>query len=134
MRNNFFKELRKYWFCVLLSVIMVIGISYADKYEIKNEFYKVFLYLIYVIPLYSFVYGCLSYAILRKRLFPQLILYTITFLYFFSADLIIYKEIDGWINNLIFSLWPVLFSFIGTIMTAYICGMIKFIRENKLRK
>ena len=63
MKNRFLSFLRKYWFCFLLSIIMVIGNSlstyYTDFYTIKSDMIKFglsSLYLIYVIPIYSLIY------------------------------------------------------------------------------
>ena len=62
MKNRFLSFLRKYWFCFLLSVIMVIvmflSTVYADLYETGGgyiQFDLEALYLIFGIPLYSLI-------------------------------------------------------------------------------
>lgn len=137
MKNRFLSFLKKYWFCFLLSIIMVIGISlstyYTDFYTIKSDMIKFglsSLYLIYVIPIYSLIYGCFSYMKIKKIWVPQLILYLITCIYFFGTNLIVDKEIDNWINILIFSVYPVIFSLIGAGITAFIYNIIKSIKKN----
>lgn len=141
MKNRFLSFLSKYWFCFLLSIIMVIGNSlstyYTDFYIIKSDMIKFglsSLYLIYVIPIYSLIYGCFSYMKIKKIWVPQLILYLITCIYFFGTNLIVDKEIDNWINILIFSVYPVVFSLIGAELTSLIYKMIKPIKENKNQK
>ena len=135
MKNRFLSFLRKYWFCFLLSIIMVTGIHlstrYADLYETGSvgdiiRFDLGELYLIYVIPLYSFVYGCLSYIILKKAWLPQLILFTTTFLYWLIYGL----DALFWEGTYILSAVPVLFSLIGTGIASFIYHIIKSIKKN----
>lgn len=133
MKSGFLNFLRKYWFCFLLSVIMVVGISlstcYADLYEIGSDMVRFDLgdlYLIYGMPLYSLIYGCLSYAILKKVWSSQLILFAITFAYWFT------NGIDAlfWEGTYILSAYPVVFSLIGTSVVAFIYHIIKSIKGN----
>ncbi len=128
MKNRFLAFLRRYWLCILLSIIMVIGVSlstrYADLYETGSgadmiRFDLGDLYLIYVIPLYSFVYGCLSYIILKKVWLPQLILFTTTFLYWFIYGI----DALFWEGTYILSAVPVLFSLIGTGIASFIYNL-----------
>ena len=134
MKNRFLKFLRKYWFCFLLGVIMVTGISlsthYAELYEIGSDMVQFDLhdlYLIYVMPLYSFVYGCLSYTILKKVWIPQLILFGVTFIYWFIYGI----EALFWEGTYILSAVPLIFSLIGAGITAFIYKIIKSIKENQ---
>ena len=138
MKNRFLVFLRKYWLSLSLSVLMVIGMylstRYADCYEIGSDMVRFdlsTLFVFYVIPVYSFIYGCLCYVKIKKVWVPQLILYLITSIYLFVAHLIMYKEIDAWKNILLFSLCPVVFSLIGTALTALVCYVIKSINENQ---
>ncbi len=139
MKNRFLSFLKKYWFCFLLSTIMVIGIHlsihYADLYETGSvddmiRFDLGDLYLIFGLPLYSFVYGCLSYTILKKAWLPQLILFGVTFIHWFIYGI----EALFWGGTYIFSAVPVLFSLIGTWITSFIYKMVKSIKENKNQK
>ena len=132
---DFFK---KYWLCFLLSIIMLIGVflstHYADLYEIGSDMIRFnlsVLYMIYIMPIYSLLYGCLSYIKAKKIWVPQLILYLITSMYYFSANLIIDKEIDAWKNILIFSAYPVVFSLIGTAITLFVHTIINSMKKNQ---
>lgn len=125
-----FKILRKYWVCILLSTIMVVGIflstRYADLYVVDSgiiSFDLSTLYLIYVVPVYSIIYGVLSYVVLKKVWVPQLILYVITVVGFVVNNLIVDREFDAVINILIMSVIPLLFSLVGTLITAFICRL-----------
>lgn len=114
---------------------MVIGIHlsthYADLYETGSvgdmiRFDLGDLYLIYVIPLYSFVYGCLSYIILKKAWLPQLILFGVTFIHWFIYGI----EALFWEGTYILSAVPVIFSLIGTGIASFIYTIIKSIKKN----
>lgn len=136
MKNRFLNFSRKFWFCILLSVIMVVGMFlstvYADLYETDGgyiQFDLEALYLILGIPLYSLIYGCLSFIKTNKILVPLLILCLITCIYFLCTNLIIDKEIDAWKNILVFSVYPVIFSLIGTGITSFIYNIIKSIKK-----
>ena len=135
MKNRFLIFFRKYWFCFLLSIIMVIGIHlstrYADVYKTGNvgdmiRFDLGDLYLIFGLPLYSFVYGCLSYTILKKAWLPQLILFGVTFIHWFIYGI----EALFWEGTYILSVVPVIFSLIGTGIASFIYTIIKSIKKN----
>ena len=135
MKNRFLNFLKRYWLCVLLSIIMVIGISlstrYANLYESGNDdsmlrFDLRELYLVWGLPLYSLIYGCLSYIKTKKIWGPHLILCTVTFLFWFRFDI----KALAWAGTFIWSAYPVIFSLIGTVITAFICYVIKSIKEN----
>ena len=125
---NFFK---KYWFCFLLSVIMVIGLSlstiFADLYESGRGIIRFDLrelYLIFGLPLYSLIYGCLSYIKVKKIWIPQLILCIVAFLYWFRFDI---TELT-WPGTYIWSVYPTIFSLIGTGITKFVYYIIKELR------
>ena len=134
MKNGFLSFLREYWLCVLLSIIMVIGMFlstiYADLYKSGSEsdmirFNLKDLYLVYGLPLYSLIYGCLTYIKTKNRWFPLLILGVVGFLYWFRFDI---KEL-AWPGTYIWSAVPVFFSLIGSSITAFILYIIKSMKE-----
>ena len=136
MRSSFLKLLQKYLFCLLLSVPMGIGIFlstyYAESYKIGSEMIRLdlaTLYILYVIPIYSLIYGSLSYVKIKKVWVPQLILYFITAISYFFINLIIDREIDAWKNIMFFSIYPVTFSLIGVGITAFSYKIIKSMKE-----
>lgn len=108
-----------------------LSIRYAELYETGSagdmiRFDLKDLYFIYVIPLYSFVYGCLSYIILKKIWLPQLILFGVTFIYWFIYGI----EALFWEGTYILSAVPVLFSLIGTGIASLIYNIVKSIKKN----
>lgn len=137
MKNRFLLFLRNYWLCILLSVIMATGLFlstfYADSYKIGSDMIQFdlsILYLIYVVPIYSLIYGSLTYVKIKKVWDPQLFLYFTTAISFFYTNLIINKNIDAWKNILIFSVYPVIFSLIGAGITLLIYKMIKSLKKD----
>ena len=128
MKNRFLNFLKKYWLCILLSIIMVIGVSlstrYANLYKSGSLDLRE-LYLVFGLPLYSLIYGCLSYIKTKKIWFPHLILCTVTFLFWFRLDI----KALAWAGTFIWSAYPVIFSLIGTAITAFIFFIIKSAKE-----
>ena len=92
MKNRFWEFLQKYWFCFLMSVLMCIGVAistyYANCLVVGSDMIKfnlADLYLIYVVPIYSLIYGIVSYVKTKKILIPQVISYVIICIYYFSS-------------------------------------------------
>lgn len=133
MQNRFLNFIRKYWLSILLSLIMVLGITlsikYSYLYQSDSEVFPFDLstvYLLCVIPIYSLIYGCLSYVKAKKVWVPQLILYTATFIYFFAVR----STSEVLLDILLFSMYPVAFSLIGSSITAFICYIVKKTKED----
>ena len=132
MKSRFLRFLKKYWFCFLLSAIIVGGVPFsshfADLYERGGDNMPINFYddyLIGIMPLLSLIYGCLSYAILKKAWLQQLILFVIAFIYWFGFDM---KKLE-WLGTYIWSFLPLIFSLIGTGITAFICWGIRDIKQ-----
>ena len=132
MKNRFLNFLKKYWLCILLSVIMVVGISLSTRYA---ELFKTGsdgsmirfdlrdLYLVFGLPLYSLTYGCLSYIKTKRIWLPQLILCFVSFLYWFRFITTLAA------GTFIWMVYPVIFSLIGASITAFICYVRKQMKE-----
>lgn len=136
MKNRLLKILRKYWGCILFSLIMVIGLfltmRFADLCETGKGYIRLNLYETYLIlgiPLLSFAYGCVSYVVLKKLWVQQLILLVINIAYWivFSVGSVAQKLITTAVG----SAYPVVFSLIGTLITAFICYIVKITLENE---
>lgn len=133
MQNRFLNFIRKYWLSILLSLIMLLGIplsiKYSYLYQSDSEVFPFDLstvYLLCVIPIYSLIYGYLSYVKAKKVWVPQLILYTATFIYFFAVR----STSEVLLDILLFSMYPVAFSLIGSSITAFICYIVKKTKED----
>ena len=132
MKSTFLNFLRKYWLCMLLSVLMVVGTSLATRYGNLYESsdpYRLDLgevYLVFVIPLISLIYGCLSYFILKRIWVPLLILGVINFLYWFRFGM----DALTWEGTYIWTLYPVIFSLLGALASAFIKAIVKEIKAS----
>ena len=140
MINKLFKSVGKYWVCILLSVTIAVGIflstHYADLYVVGSDMIRFdlsTLYLIYVMPLCSLIYGTVSYVALKKIWLPQLILYIVIIVGFAFNNFLFDREVDAIKNILIVSVYPIIFSLIGTYITVLIYKLIKVIL-NKTQK
>ena len=99
MKNRLLIFLRKYRLLLLLNIIMLIGIAFSkifgDLYIQKRDLFSFNLHTIYifaVLPIYSFIYGCLSYIICKKVWFPQILLAVAMILGFLLAELISFGD------------------------------------------
>lgn len=136
MKNRVLNFLRKYWLCILLSVFMVMGISlstrYANLYKSGSDdsmirFDLRDLYLIFGLPLYSLIYGCLSYIKTKRIWIPQFVLCVSSFLYWLILD--VNALAIAWAGTLIWSAYPIVFSLIGSSITAFVYYIIKTTKE-----
>ena len=135
MGNRFLKFLKRYWLSILLSLIMVLGIFLSAVYADLCTFGKGYIqfdlwefYLVFGLPVYGLIYGCLSYLKAKKVWVPQLILFIVNLLFWFTNI----REIDdfSWPGIYIWSVYPVIFSLIGASVTKLICYIVKEIKED----
>ena len=83
MKNRFLDFFRKDWLSFILCIIMFVGIIFSrifgNVYISENSFYSFNLHTIYVfigLPIFSLIYGCLSYIVCKKMWFQQILLAT----------------------------------------------------------
>ena len=133
MGKKFLQFLKKYWFCILLSAIMVIGLFlstfFADLYECGRGYIRFDLremYLIFGLPIYSLIYGCLSYIKTKKIWVPQLFFCGFSFLYWFRFDM---KELV-WAGTYVWTAYSAIFSLIGVGITVFIRRLTKVIQQS----
>ena len=133
MKKRFKDFIKKYWLCFLLSVIMILGMYlsdyYSDLYISGRGTIRMGLgglYLLLIVPLYTFIYGCVSFAILKKIWVPQFVLYVIVFFYGLIFD-IDYPDLGG---PLMWAVYPIIFSLVGTAITALTYKIIKAIKQS----
>lgn len=116
-----------------MSAGFLLSTIYAGTYKIGSgmlQFDLSILYLIYVVPIYSLIYGGLTYVKIKKVWGPQLFLYFTTVISLFYTNLVINKNIDAWKNILTISAYPIIFSLIGVGITALIYKAIKSIKKD----
>ena len=133
--HNFFYQYR---LLVLFNIIMIISTVFSsvmgDIYVVQNEVLSYNLHSIFVLrilPVYSLLYGIVSYAIYKKIRYPQLLLLTTLVLSFLFAELIS-LDISGLIVGF-FILTPcyMVVSFVGIAVILILCKLINEIKENK---
>lgn len=127
MKKKFLLFLNDHWFIILLNTLMLIGTVFSnifgDIYIKKNTLYSFNLHSIYVLvvlPIYSLIYGCISYVV-YKRLWSQQILLAIALLLAFLITELIAVESNGLIIGIIiltpsFTFFSILSCFITKII------------------
>ena len=80
------------------------------------------LYLVLILPIFHFLYGCVAYIITKKIWLSQLILLIISFVVSLLLNM---KAI---INVIALSVVSVICSLIGAAVTAFICWIIREIK------
>lgn len=143
MKNRFLNFLRKYWFGIFLSVIMFLVFVIPDVFNISisggSKVEHILLYFKFML-IYSFIYGCLSYLNIKKIWVPPLITFLITctyysisyliyLIYLINSHLIIYRSLEAWKNILYFAACMATITLVGTLVTAFIYHLIKWINR-----
>ncbi len=138
MKKHFHNFFYQYRLLVLFNIIMVIStvlsLVMGDVYVVQNEVLSYNLHSIFVLrilPVYSLLYGIVSYAIYKKIRYPQFLLLTTLVLSFLFAELIS-LDISGLIVGF-FILTPcyMVVSFVGIAVILIPCKLINEIKEHK---
>ena len=131
MKNRFLNFFSSYWFFVFLNIIMLIGIVFSkifgDVYIQKSVLYSYNLHSIYVfiiIPIYSLIYGVLSYFVCKKISAPQILLAITLLLGFLIVELISAEGIGLIFGILILTPCFIVFSIFTSIITKIIFRII----------
>ena len=137
MRKALRHLLCKYKLIIVFNIIMIIGTVLSavkgDIYVVDNQVlsYNLHgLFLLDVLPIYSFLYGIISYAIYKKILYPQILLLIALVLSFFFAGLFI-LDMNSTISGAFF-LIPcyMVISFIGIAVIALPLKLIAEFKKN----
>lgn len=130
MKNRFSNHYSKYKICHITSVVMVAGIflsTYFSKlFEIGDSpliFNLRDIYLLFIIPICSIIYGIVTYIKLRKIWIPQLILFIIFILGYLLLTFLLNGSFKKTGGIFILCMYPLFFSLFGTIVTAFIFKM-----------
>lgn len=138
MKNRFLSFLKRYYILMILSLVHPLAMTTTEHWGriiiTKNAlgpFRTYDFYLICFLPIFYFIYGCITYIITKKAFIPNAIPTIIFFIYFSVFYL---KDIDFSIENfhsmLFFALFPIVFSMIGTLITAGFYKVIKFAKKS----
>ncbi len=138
MKKHFHNFFCQYRLLVLFNIIMIISTVLSsvigDIYVVRNEVLSYNLHSIFVfriLPVYSLLYGIVSYAIYKKIRYPQFLLLTTLAFSFLFAELIP-LDISGLIVGF-FILTPcyMVVSFVGIAVILIPYKLINKIKENK---
>lgn len=136
MKNKFLNFFRKYWIYIVLNIIMVIGfvlsIIFANLYKTGGhslQFNLNDMYIFVVLPLFSLIYGVLSFIYCKNGHIPLLILYVTAFLCLFVFSIISTGDFRVLISCLILAAYPILFSLFGTIIGILIYLLVRSIKK-----
>ncbi len=88
-------------------------------------------YLICFLPIFYFIYGCVGNVITKKIIIPNTILTVVFFIYFAVLYLSHFDfEMEKFYEILFFTLFPIVFSMLGTLTTAGFYKAVKFIKKS----
>ena len=137
MKRRFLNRFSKYNICYIIGIAIIVGfylsICYPDFLEIGEDtlvFNFTDVYLIFIIPICSIFYGCISYVKVRKIFLPQLIYYVIFMLGYLLPTVLINGNFEKTEGISILSLYPTVFSLVGTLVTAFFYYLIKIAGEH----
>lgn len=123
---------------VLFNIIMitstVLSSIIGDIYVVQNEVLSYNLHSIFVLrilPMYSLLYGIVSYAIYKKIWYPQFLLLTTLVLGFLFAELISLDMSGLLVGILLLTPCYMVVSFVGIAGMLIAFKLINEIKENK---
>ena len=138
MKNRFLKFLQRYYILIILSLVHPLAMVTAEYWGnviitrgALGPFRSYDFYLVCFLPIFHFVYGGISFIITKKVFIPN---FTPTAIYFMYFGALYLKKFDFAIENfysmLFFSLFPIVFSMIGTLITAGVSKVIKSMKKS----
>ena len=138
MKKTLLQLFHQYRLLVLFNIIMIISTVLSsvmgDIYIVKNEVLSYNLYSIFVfriLPVYSLLYGIVSYAIYKKIRYPQfLLLITLVFCFLF-AELISLEIGELIVGFFILTPCYMVVSFIGIAVILIPYKLINKLKKNK---
>lgn len=138
MKNKFLNFLKRYYILIILSLLHPCAMAttvYWGRIFITESALGPFrtydLYVIFLIPILYFIYGCVAY-IMTKKVFISNIIPTVIFLIYFGIS--VFKDFEFSIEKfyamLFFVLFPIAFSMLGTLVTVGVYKIKKFIKKS----
>ena len=123
--------IKKNYILIILSfvypMIMLTNIGFLGNIRVgydelgPTDVYDIFL--VFIVPISSFIYGIITYLITKKALVPNFISAIIYFVCFSVISLPDY--FDALVQIFFFTLFPIIFSLSGSGITAFICMIVK---------
>ena len=138
MKKTLLQLFHQYRLLVLFNIIMIISTVLSsvmgDIYIVKNEVLSYNLYSIFVfriLPVYSLLYGIVSYTIYKKIRYPQFLLLTTLVFCFLFAELISLEIGELIVGFFILTPCYMVVSFIGIAVILIPYKLINKLKKNK---
>ena len=139
MKNRFLTFLKRYYILMILGLVHPLAMATTQYWgniilsrDALGPFRTYDFYLICFLPIFSFIYGCIM-CIIAKNIFVSNAVLTVIYFICFSVSYL--KELvfstDYLYSILFFTLFPIVFSMIGSGITAFIYRVIKSLKGNK---
>ena len=139
MKNRFLTFLKRYYILMILGLVHPLAMATTQYWgniilsrDALGPFRTYDFYLICFLPIFSFIYGCIMY-IIAKNIFVSNAVLTVIYFICFSVSYL--KELlfstHYFYSILFFTLFPIIFSMIGSGITAFIYRVIKSLKGNK---
>ena len=139
MKKRFLTFLKRHYILMILGLVHPFAMATTQYWgniiisrDALGPFRTYDFYLICFLPIFNFIYGCIMYIIAKKIFIANAIptiIYFIYFGFFYLKDFIF--SIEHFYTMLFFTLFPIVFSIIGTGITAFVYRIIKSLKENK---
>lgn len=139
MKNRFLSFLKRYYILIILSLLhplAIITVQYWGGIVISRGVLGPFrtsdFYLIFIMPIFHFIYGCIAYKITKKIFIPSSIVILTNFVFLCLISLVkLNFSIDMIMQILLFPMLTAIFSMIGAGITAFIYRIIRSMREKQ---
>ena len=139
MKKVILDFLKKYYVLMLVSLIHPIAVA-TDGYWghtiiVQNAtvlFRTYELYLICILPILHFVYGCVTYMVTKKIIVPIAVP---TVIYMVGFSILAFRgfifTLDNFLTMIILALFPIVFAWLGILVTLGIYHLIKATKESE---
>ncbi|MBE6780156.1 MAG: hypothetical protein E7545_04160 [Ruminococcaceae bacterium] len=125
----------RYWLSFLLNIFLLVGMIlsaiFGDEYLQPDAYFKLTFYslvVMFFVPIYSLIYGSMSYVVSKKTWLQQIMLAITLLLEYLIFKLIRPNSVDTIIVLLIYIVFNVFLSVIASGITAL---TYEFINKNK---
>lgn len=139
MKNRFLAFLKRYYILMILGLVHPLAMATTQYWgniilsrDALGPFRTYDFYLICFLPIFSFIYGCIMY-IIAKNIFVSNAVLTVIYFICFSVSYLeeLLFSTHYFYSILFFTLFPIIFSMIGSGITAFIYRVIKSLKGNK---
>ncbi len=137
MKNCFLNHCKRYKICYIMATIIILGLHLSAFFPkicklgdsiLSFDFND--MYLLFIIPILSIVYGIVSHIKSNKIVLPQLIYLIILVFGYLLLSFLLNGNFEKTGGILILCTYPIGFSIGSTLITAFILKIIKAIKQS----